>query len=84
MIEDLLKQTKRELITIDCREMLPPEPLVRVLEAVESLKKTQAVLMLHRQYPCLLPPKLDERKLHYELQEFPEGSIKLLIWEGSL
>ncbi len=73
----------RSIITIDCRELLPPEPLTKVLEAVEQMQADEAILMIHRHKPCLLLPKLTARKLKYEMQEFADGSIKLLIWQES-
>ncbi len=69
-----------KVITVDCRELEPPEPMVRVLEAVESMADGEAVLMLHRQKPCLLLPRLDEMGLEYELAEKEDGSVELLIW----
>ncbi|MBF0238001.1 MAG: DUF2249 domain-containing protein [SAR324 cluster bacterium] len=69
------------ILTIDCRELLPPEPLVRVLEALNVLEENQTLRMLHRQKPCLLFDKLDERKLRYHLTEFEDGSIELDIWK---
>ena len=68
------------IITIDCREMIPPEPLVRVMEAALKLDEKDALLMLHRKRPVLLFPKLDEQGLLYELKEFEDGSIELFIW----
>ncbi len=68
---------------IDCRELLPPEPLVKVMQAVERMQAGETVKMLHRQKPCVLLPKLDERGLEYKMQEFDDGSIELLIWRDS-
>ncbi len=73
----------RTIITIDCRELLPPEPLIKVLEAVEHMQDNEAILMLHRQKPCLLLPKLEARKLKYQMREFADDSIELLIWRES-
>ncbi len=82
MLEDL-PNINRSIITIDCRELLPPEPLTKVLEAVEQMQDDEAILMLHRYKPRLLLPKLEERRLKYEMQEFADDSIKLLIWQES-
>ncbi len=79
-----LPEIKRSIITIDCREMLPPEPLIKVLEAVEQMQDNEAILMIHRQKPRLLLPKLAERNLKYEMREFADDSIELLIWQENL
>lgn len=65
---------------IDCRALPPPEPLIKVMQAVEQMQPGDTIKMLHRQKPCLLLPKLEERGLQYELKEFDDGSIELLIW----
>ncbi len=71
---------ERSVITVDCREMFPPEPMVKVLEAVETMASHEAVLMLHRHNPVHLFPKLAERKLEFHLEEHGDDSIELLIW----
>jgi len=73
---------KRDLhiITVDCRDLLPPEPMVKVLEAVEKMGRDEAVLMVHRKKPALLLPKLKEKGLDFELTEKDDERIELLIW----
>ncbi len=68
-------------IVIDCRELEPPEPMVRVLEAVQKMADNEAVLMVHRKYPRLLIPRLDEMKLSHRLIEESDDLVKLLIWK---
>ena len=70
----------RKIITIDCRELEPPEPFVKVMEAVNTLSEDEAVLMIHRKKPRLLLPKLEELGMKYELTEKGESEIELLIW----
>lgn len=70
----------RKVITIDCRDLEPPEPFVKVLEAIEGMKDNEAVLMIHRKRPRLLFPKLKEKALNFNLTEKPDQSIELLIW----
>lgn len=74
---------KRKITTIDCLEMVCPEPMVSVLEAVAQMQPDEAILMHNRISPIHLYPKLEERGLHYELLEESEESIQLLIWQGS-
>jgi len=74
----------RKIITVDCRELLPPEPLIKVMTSVENLKDDEAILMLHRHEPCSLFPKLEERDLKYDIKELKDGSIEILIWNENL
>ncbi|MBF0288840.1 MAG: DUF2249 domain-containing protein [SAR324 cluster bacterium] len=71
---------ERSIITVDCHEMFPPEPMVKVLEAVEAMQPHEAVLMLHRHKPIHLFPKLAERQLEFHVTEHDDESIELLIW----
>jgi len=80
---DNIKKTRR-IISIDCRELLPPEPLVKVMTSVENLKDDEAILMLHRHNPCSLFPKLEERGLKSDMKEFEDGSVEILIWNENL
>ena len=71
-----------KIITVDCRELEPPEPMVKVLEAVEKMGKDEAVLMLHRKKPALLLPRLKEKGLEFKLTEKDDESIELFIWRS--
>ncbi len=75
-----LRKLDRAVVTVDCRELLPPEPLIRVMQAVEKMLDSEAILMLHRQKPCALFPKLEERGLNYEVRELDDGSVQIQIW----
>lgn len=55
--------------------------MVRVLATVQDMADDEAVLMIHRKYPRLLIPRLDEMKLSYRLIEESDDLIKLLIWK---
>ncbi len=76
---DIIRNT-RTIITIDCRDLEPPEPFVKVMEAVGRMKDNEALLMLHRHTPRHLFPKLEERGLKYEIKEFEDSSVEILIW----
>jgi len=80
---DYIKDS-RKIITIDCRELLPPEPLIKVMQSVENMKDDEAILMLHRHNPCSLIPKLEGRGLKSEIKEFEDGSVEILIWKEDL
>ncbi|MDX2470621.1 MAG: DUF2249 domain-containing protein [SAR324 cluster bacterium] len=69
-----------EIITIDCRYMEPPEPMVRVLEAVEALKLDQKICMIHRKKPVPLFDKLSEKGMDFDWKDL--GShYEILIWK---
>ncbi len=80
MMESLFK-TDKQLQIIDCRALFPPEPMERILEAVETLGKDQAILMIHHKRPRLLYVKLEERQCASETKTLEDGSVQVLIWK---
>jgi uncharacterized protein (DUF2249 family) len=63
---------------IDLRELPPPEPLQRTLEAVPELGET-VLLQLNDRAPKLLYPKLDDRGYQYDTVTVEEGVVTA-IW----
>ncbi|MGK0291047.1 MAG: hypothetical protein ACI86H_002514 [bacterium] len=80
MQDEILFQTDRTLIIVDCRDLFPPEPMEQVLIAIEQLKINEAVVMLHRMKPVPLFKFLQDRNFQFELKEQNNGHIQLLIW----
>ena len=71
---------KKKEIIVDCRKLSPPEPMIKVLEAVSSMKEDEIVIMLHRKVPYPLFEKLKERGLKYEFSEI-DGEVRVVIWK---
>ena len=72
--------SSKKIINLDCRDLEPPEPMVKVLEAVQAMTAGEAVLMIHRKVPRLLLPRLKEMGLTFRLIEEQAHSVKLYIW----
>lgn len=66
-------------ITLDVKGLEPPEPMVRVLAALEHLPKGATLLVLHERRPLFLYPKLDERGFEHTTQEIAPGDVRILI-----
>jgi len=64
---------------LDNRGLTPPEPMVRVLEAVELLGDDEVLEVFNDRRPMFLYPLLDERGLAYETEELPEGLVRVRI-----
>ena len=71
-------------ITLDCSQMEPPEPMLRVLEQLDHLKQGVGIKMLHRMKPSLLFPKLQERGLNFRVIEYTPDQIEVRIWKESM
>ena len=71
-------------ITLDCSQMEPPEPMLRVLEQLDRLKPGEGIKMLHRMKPSLLFPKLQERGLNFRVIEYIPDQVEVRIWQESM
>lgn len=66
-------------ILVDARGLEPPEPMERVLQALELLRPGQGIrLLLHRE-PFPLYPLLTERGYHHDTRMEADGSYVILI-----
>ena len=66
-------------ITIDVSELVPPEPLVRIMEALERLPPGGSLRVHHVRRPMHLYPRLDERGYRHETRDIGPGRVELLI-----
>jgi len=67
-------------VTVDVSELEPPEPLYRVLGALEELKPGQFVRMLHRMEPVPLYRILDDDGFDHLTQLGDDVAFEILIW----
>jgi uncharacterized protein (DUF2249 family) len=66
-------------VTIDVSELVPPEPMVRILEALEELPAGESLLVYHLRRPMHLYPRLDELGCRHETREIEPGRVEVLI-----
>jgi uncharacterized protein (DUF2249 family) len=64
---------------IDCRDLTPPEPMVKTLEAVEALQSGETLAALLPREPRFLFPQLDARGHLWRGQEQPDGTYRIVI-----
>ncbi|HET7874371.1 MAG TPA: DUF2249 domain-containing protein [Methylomirabilota bacterium] len=70
------------MTTIDVRGLEPPEPMVRILEALERLTPDDTLEVLHERRPMFLYPQLDERGFTHETDEVEPGMVRIRIRAG--
>lgn len=66
-------------VTVDVSELVPPEPMIRILEALESLPPGGVLLVQHVRRPLHLYPRLDELGCRHETRELGPGRIEVRI-----
>jgi uncharacterized protein (DUF2249 family) len=67
---------------LDVRGLEPPEPMVKILEAMERLAPGELLEVLHERRPMLLYPQLDDRGFIHETDEVQPGVTRIRIRRG--
>jgi uncharacterized protein (DUF2249 family) len=65
---------------VDVRGLEPPFPMVRVLEALETLAPGQLLEVWHDRRPIFLYPQLEERGCRHVTDEPAAGLVRIFIW----
>jgi len=74
-----MAETARER-RLDVSDLEPPEPLQRVLTALDDLGDGEYLHMLHRREPFLLYPELENRGFCYLTTFDGDYDCEVLIW----
>lgn len=64
---------------LDVRDLEPPEPMVRTLEALTDLPRGHTLLQLNRRVPRFLLPELDARGFQHTLLEDDGDTVRVAI-----
>lgn len=68
-----------DVLVVDVRDLEPPEPMVRTLEALATLPRGKTLVQLNVRVPQLLLPRLEERGFTYEIREQSPDLVRLFI-----
>lgn len=68
-----------ETVQIDVSDLVPPEPMVRILEALAQLAPGQTLLVGHVRRPIYLYPQLDAQGYQHTTAELAPGRVQLRI-----
>jgi uncharacterized protein (DUF2249 family) len=72
-----------DLVVLDVRGLEPPEPMVRVLTALDRLAPGQRLEVRHGRCPTLLYPQLEDRGFVHETDEPESGLVRIVIRQGT-
>ncbi len=70
-------------IVVDARGLEPPEPMVRVLNALDELPHGERLAMLIHIEPRPLFRVLERNQFAYHCELKPEGYFEVTIWHKS-
>jgi uncharacterized protein (DUF2249 family) len=68
-----------DLAVLDVRGLEPPEPMVKILERLDTLRPGQRLVVFHERRPMLLYPQLDERAFLHDTEELEPGLVRIVI-----
>ena len=68
--------------TLDNRGLQPPEPMIRILDALEHLAPGEVLEAVNERDPVFLYPELEARGATIATDTRADGSVKLLIRRG--
>ncbi|GAB3416948.1 DUF2249 domain-containing protein [Massilia agilis] len=78
-----MPKTDPQDILLDVRGLPPPEPLERVLDALDTLLSGQRLRMLVDREPRPLYRILDANGHRFQAKSLADGSFEILIWPAS-
>ncbi len=67
------------VVNIDVSELVPPEPMVKILRALEELPPGSTLRVHHHRRPMFLYPRLDELGYPHRTREIESGRVEILI-----
>lgn len=68
-----------ESVFLDVRGLEPPEPMIKVLEALNMLREGQTLIVGTHRRPMFLYPKLDERGYEHVTEEKGPNHFRITI-----
>ena len=66
-------------VTIDVRDLEPPQPMALVLERLETLADDEQLEVLHTRRPMFLYPQIEDRGFAHETEEPAPGLVRIVI-----
>ncbi|MBS1645503.1 MAG: DUF2249 domain-containing protein [Bacteroidetes bacterium] len=75
-----LEKYNGKIKEIDVRHLEMPQPMMTILESLETLPEDHALYVHHKRIPVFLLGELSDRKFDYRIQKKGEGTVFLLIF----
>lgn len=69
----------KNVIELDVRELVPPEPMIKILETLAQVDENTVLLVHHHREPMMLYPKLEERGYEAVSNKIEENYFKVVI-----
>ena len=74
-----MSETKADRV-VDGRDLEPPEPFVRTMEALDAIEHGQKVLLLLGREPYPLYRALELNGFEWQTTHAADGTVEVLMW----
>lgn len=81
-LEQLKERFSGSLVEVDVRELEMPQPMMRILESLESLPLGNALFVVHKRMPVFLLQELAQRNFDFRSKQLSENEVHLLIFRN--
>jgi len=75
---------RENIVEIDVREMVPPEPMIKILETLSKIDDKTVLIVHHHREPLMLYPKLEERGYKAISNKIKENYYKVVIIKNGI
>jgi uncharacterized protein (DUF2249 family) len=80
--EQLLQKFADKIKSIDVRHLPMPQPMITILETLDTLPTDTALYIYHKRIPVFLLPELEQRGFEHRIKEISDGEVHLLIFRS--
>lgn len=67
---------------LDNRGLEPPQPMLRILNALENMAEDDILVARNDRQPLFLYPELQERGYAYRTEPAEDGGYRITIWKA--
>ncbi|MDZ7289450.1 MAG: DUF2249 domain-containing protein [candidate division KSB1 bacterium] len=79
---DTVIPVKEKTLELDVRHLSPPEPMMKILEALPQVDEQTLLLVHHHREPLFLYEKLQLRGYKWHVQKIAENYFHVKIWKA--
>ncbi len=70
------------VVELDNRGLEPPEPMMRILDALETMGDGDTLVARNDRQPMFLYPELEERGYAHRTEPMDGGGYRITVWKA--
>lgn len=78
----ILKQFENRMLEIDVRHLEMPQPMMTILETLETLPDEHALFVHHKRIPVFLLTELKDRNFDFRIRNISDSEVYMLIYKN--